>query len=385
MHKVIHLVLIVLFFIFCSGRVIGQSIGIGSEVFVPHPSAGLDVNFSNKGVLFPRVYLQSFTDNVTVQTPATGLVLFNTNNALPSGLFVNIGSSDVPSWEKIATYNNERSDMWLLGGNRNVNPLTHFLGTLDNQDFTIRTNNIERMRILSNGFVGIGTTIPQQRLQVNNGNFFISNDNNQAGKILLQSRSGSGGFYTSFQASDQNEDIEYFLPSELKPTQKEAGMILQVNEYGVMSWLDMRSLKHYVIKPGDESVVNSTTLQPDDHLFVNLQESTFYLVEIFLAIDVSGGNQGIRVQVNVPANATGHFITEIFRDNAAPRIYNTAIGNSFPHGINVANIRVVRITGYVTTGSTPGTLSLSWAQWSASANATRVLQGSYLRITPFIH
>jgi hypothetical protein len=44
----------------------------------PHPSAVLDMKSDNKGVLLPRVALQSTTDVITVPNPADHLVVFNT-------------------------------------------------------------------------------------------------------------------------------------------------------------------------------------------------------------------------------------------------------------------------------------------------------------------
>lgn len=53
--------------------------GIGTAT--PHTSAKLDVSASNKGFLPPRVALLSTTDVATIATPATGLVVYNTNTA----------------------------------------------------------------------------------------------------------------------------------------------------------------------------------------------------------------------------------------------------------------------------------------------------------------
>lgn len=49
---------------------------------------------------------------------------------------------------------------WLLAGNNVTNPATQFLGTTSNQPLVFRTNNAERMRLLADGNLGIGTTTP---------------------------------------------------------------------------------------------------------------------------------------------------------------------------------------------------------------------------------
>lgn len=55
---------------------------------------------------------------------------------------------------------------WLLTGNAGTNPPTNFLGTTDNQRLVFKTDTIERMTILANGKVGIGTSSPQSLLHV---------------------------------------------------------------------------------------------------------------------------------------------------------------------------------------------------------------------------
>jgi hypothetical protein len=49
------------------------------------------------------------------------------------------------------------TNRWSLQGNAGTAPDTSFLGTLDNKRLVFKTNNIERMTILTDGFVGIGT------------------------------------------------------------------------------------------------------------------------------------------------------------------------------------------------------------------------------------
>jgi hypothetical protein len=57
---------------------------------------------------------------------------------------------------------------WSLTGNAGTTPTANFIGTTDAQDWVIRTNNAERLRVRSNGNVGIGTNNPTQRFVVNN-------------------------------------------------------------------------------------------------------------------------------------------------------------------------------------------------------------------------
>ncbi len=49
-------------------------------------------------------------------------------------------------------YAPERDD-WSMIGNANIDPTTQFMGTTDNKDFVVRTNNIERMRIKNTGVI----------------------------------------------------------------------------------------------------------------------------------------------------------------------------------------------------------------------------------------
>ena len=55
---------------------------------------------------------------------------------------------------------------WSLTGNAGTTPTTNFVGTTDNQELALRTNNIERMRVATTGKVGIGTTTPQYKLDL---------------------------------------------------------------------------------------------------------------------------------------------------------------------------------------------------------------------------
>jgi hypothetical protein len=57
---------------------------------------------------------------------------------------------------------------WTLNGNNNVTA-KNFIGSKNNADFKIRTNNIERAIVKSDGKVGIGTSTPTEQLHTNQG------------------------------------------------------------------------------------------------------------------------------------------------------------------------------------------------------------------------
>ncbi|WP_172280371.1 hypothetical protein [Chryseobacterium sp. LAM-KRS1] len=58
---------------------------VGINTTNPDKSAVLDITSQNKGVLFPRIFLQSLTDTSTIPDPAEGLVVWNTNTGLSRG------------------------------------------------------------------------------------------------------------------------------------------------------------------------------------------------------------------------------------------------------------------------------------------------------------
>ncbi|MCS7188454.1 MAG: hypothetical protein NZ933_01490 [Bacteroidia bacterium] len=74
-------------------------------------------------------------------------------------------------------------DAWLLRGNSGTNPNVNFLGTIDGVDLAIRTNNTERMRILSSGEIRINTATTAKQVHIegsNNGGLQVTVNSNGA-------------------------------------------------------------------------------------------------------------------------------------------------------------------------------------------------------------
>lgn len=131
-----------------------QNVGIGTTT--PNASARLDITATNRGLLIPRVALTGLTDAVTVPTPATSLLVFNTNAAVTggTGFYFNNGTSAAPSWVKLGTGGGGSG--WALTGNAGTDSTANFLGTTDAKPLVFRVNNGFAGQIGSRGGISLG-------------------------------------------------------------------------------------------------------------------------------------------------------------------------------------------------------------------------------------
>jgi hypothetical protein len=153
----------------CAGtRVWSQNIGINSTGATPAVSAMLDVSSSDKGLLIPRVSLTAANQATPVSSPAASLLVYNQatsgsgSNKVVPGYYYWSGSS----WVQLISGSTIGNASWALTGNAGTAASTNFIGTTDAVDFVLRSNNLERTRITSGGNVGIGTSTPDAKLDV---------------------------------------------------------------------------------------------------------------------------------------------------------------------------------------------------------------------------
>ncbi len=138
-------------------------VGIGTTN--SNSSAILDINSNSKGLLIPQISLTGTSDNTTVASPTTSLLIYNTAQVsdVSPGYYYWEGTK----WVRII--NGGSGGNWSLGGNGGTTVGTNFIGTTDVQDFAIYTNNAEAIRVKDNSNVGIGTTTPGEQLEVSGG------------------------------------------------------------------------------------------------------------------------------------------------------------------------------------------------------------------------
>jgi hypothetical protein len=126
-----------------------QQVGVGTAQ--PDPSAALDISSSNKGLLIPRVDLAA--NNIT--TPATGLMVFNTNSNYSggTGLFINLGTGAAPQWTQLVA-------------NTSGNFIRNQTGQQANGNFNIAGSGVIGANLQAKR-IAVNKTFPNYELDVN--------------------------------------------------------------------------------------------------------------------------------------------------------------------------------------------------------------------------
>ena len=113
-------------------------VAVGTAGLPPDPSAMLDVQSGDRGLLIPRVALLGVTDVATVPNPTVSLLIYNT--ALAGGVYPGYYYWNGSSWKRLVAGGGP-GEAWTTGGNAGTDALQHFLGTTDNQALAFRVNN----------------------------------------------------------------------------------------------------------------------------------------------------------------------------------------------------------------------------------------------------
>ncbi len=156
-------------------------VGIGT--LSPDPSAILDINSTQKGLLLPRL-TQSQRD--AIPSPATGLTIFESGSAT---IQYNYGTPSDPAWVRVLTDSTIRDvlvqNAWLRSGNAGTTPWDgtggDFVGSTDDVDVVLATNGQEQARLYApaNGG-GFGIS----------GAFRLNGDPGDAGEVLTSQGAG---------------------------------------------------------------------------------------------------------------------------------------------------------------------------------------------------
>lgn len=274
-----------------------QNVGIGT--LNPDPSALLDMTATDKGMLIPR--MTSGQKNA-VSAPATGLLIYQTDSlspAQPATFYYYTGTQWVPIISM--------AQGWGLAGNAGTNPTNNFIGTIDAQDFVVRTNNTERMRVYSGGDIAIvsGTT---------------------ASELRFTEPSGSGVNYTSIEARAQALNIPWVLPD----TQGASGTVLTNDGSGNLYWsLNANNLQF--------AVTTLTTFAGNQHNLNLVADKSIFRVCSSANYDLTGLTGGVDGRFVAICNVCNTGNVRIMNDNANSSAANRILiggGGSFSFGYN---------------------------------------------------
>lgn len=132
----------------------------------PHPASLLELESNNRGLLIPRL-TQLQQSAVPADAQSQGLLVYNTDS---NKLYMYSGAQ----WRPLSY--GDGGLPWLLTGNAGTSPAAQFIGTTDSTDLSFRSNNLQRMLIKANGFIGLHTSNPGSRLTLQNINQSFDSD-----------------------------------------------------------------------------------------------------------------------------------------------------------------------------------------------------------------
>jgi len=123
-----------------------QNVGINTTGSAPHSSAGLDIDYTNRGILIPRVALTAANSASPITSPQTSLLIYNTatSGTAPNNVFPGYYYWNGSSWSRL---DNSNAGDWRLTGNTGIDSTVNYLGTTDGRPLILRTNGIERLRL----------------------------------------------------------------------------------------------------------------------------------------------------------------------------------------------------------------------------------------------
>ncbi len=201
--------ILVVTFLIVTNFVQAQNVAINTTGTSPNSSAGLDVSFTDKGLLIPRLALTATNAAGPVTSPATSLLVYNTATAgtAPTNVTPGYYFWTGTDWSRLS---NGTQGSWDLQGNGGTSATNNFIGTTDANDLVFKANNTERMRIenssgdLKIGSATTGTLKATQEL-------VLRQDGDTYGPSILRLRNRNGENGAIFETTDPSITLVDFI------------------------------------------------------------------------------------------------------------------------------------------------------------------------------
>ncbi|BDS15608.1 tail fiber domain-containing protein (plasmid) [Aureispira anguillae] len=159
---------LILCLVLMGNTIFAQNVGIGT--MTPNPSAKLDIEAADRGLLVPRISITNLNAAAPVSAPATSLLVYNTNASSGLGYYYWNGTK----WIKLLNEDDIDHDWYEVGTTSSPDAIS------DN--------------IFTQGSVGIGTISPTATLHVERrfqDAFLISSGSSDGGKVYTNYVGGS--------------------------------------------------------------------------------------------------------------------------------------------------------------------------------------------------
>src|SRR5574343_561753 len=145
MFKKIKNVLFLSALLLTTSNVFSQNVGINSSGASPDASAGLDVDFTDKGVLIPRVALTATNAAGPITSPTTSLLVYNTATAgtKPRDVYPGFYYWDGNGWARLL---DDISQKTVLSANFPTTSTT--LGNVTGLSFSVSANKTYKFKFV---------------------------------------------------------------------------------------------------------------------------------------------------------------------------------------------------------------------------------------------
>lgn len=142
------------------------------------------------------------------------------------------------------------------------------------------------------------------------------------------------------------------------------------------SWRESSTTHQLLVKTADELVNNSTTLQSDDKFTFAIGANETWIAELHLLL-TAGAADGFSFQITTPAGSAGVASYEYYSTNAIQPGGSVAV-NVRQDQTSVNGLSLLHIYVTVRNGATAGSVTLQWAQQTATVVDTKVLTDSHM-------
>jgi hypothetical protein len=262
-----------------SNDVLSLNTNAVSNVMVWKGDGNTGVGISNP---LYKLDISATTNPVRVQGLATGATSDDLITADAGGVL-----------KKTTTASFIQNNAWALDGN--TAGAIKNIGTKDNFDLPFITNNIEKMRVLANGNIGIGTTAPTQKLHIFNGNINI--DGSATPALRLNDGAATALVQLSSNALELNQQLAN--PITFKTNNIERMRVVETGNVGIATTTPNSTVQiNGSFSTAIATKITDYTITANDHILIVDASAAVRTMTLPTAVGIAGRQYIIKKKDN---------------------------------------------------------------------------------------